>query len=102
SFETWSDWVRSALVWLGESDPVATMEKSRKGDPKLEAVTALMAQWDSVIGNQDVTVREVINIATEQDLSYSQKARFQHEDFREALLTVAGQAGVINSRALGR
>lgn len=103
SFEVWSGWVRSALVWLGEADPVATMEKARKSDPKLEAFMSLMAQWESVIGDRSVTVREVISIATEQENSYGQaRAAFLHEDFREALLINAGQAGVINSRSLGK
>ncbi len=103
SFEAWSAWVRNSLIWLGEEDPVRTMEEARKGDPKLEAIMALMAQWDAVIGRRDATVREVINIATEQDSGYtSARASFRHEDFREALLTVAGQGGVINSRSLGK
>lgn len=103
SFEAWSGWVRNALIWLGEADPVSTMEEARKGDPKLEAITSLMAQWVAVIGDRSVTVREVISIATEQDAAYSQaRTAFLHEDLREALLTVAGQGGVINSRSLGK
>lgn len=103
SFEAWSGWVRNALIWLGEADPVSTMEEARKGDPKLEAITSLMAQWDAVIGDRSVTVREIISIATEQDAAYSHaRTAFLHEDLREALLTVAGQGGVINSRSLGK
>jgi putative DNA primase/helicase len=30
SYEPWSDLVRSSLVWLGRSDPVATMEETQK------------------------------------------------------------------------
>src|ERR1700682_631299 len=33
SFEGWSDTVRSALIWLGKSDPVDTMEAQRDLDP---------------------------------------------------------------------
>jgi len=34
SFEAWSDTVRSALIWLGEADPVDTMEVARADDPE--------------------------------------------------------------------
>jgi hypothetical protein len=27
SFEDWSTWIRDALIWLGQPDPCATMEK---------------------------------------------------------------------------
>ena len=33
SFSDWSRLVRSALVWLGYADPVATMEAARADDP---------------------------------------------------------------------
>ena len=34
SFGEWSDTVRSALVWLGEADPVKSMDTSRADDPE--------------------------------------------------------------------
>jgi hypothetical protein len=34
SFESWSDTVRSALVWLGKVDPVESMELARADDPE--------------------------------------------------------------------
>ncbi len=34
SFEGWSDTVRSALIWLGKADPVASMELARAEDPE--------------------------------------------------------------------
>ena len=32
-FEDWSGWIRSALVWLGEADPLAGREALEDGDP---------------------------------------------------------------------
>jgi hypothetical protein len=105
SFEDWSNWVRGALIWLGEADPVASMEAVRADDPKLEAMTAVMTQWALALCDRRVTVRAVIDAATEQrtPLGFSYpKQEFIRPDFREALLAVAGEGGVVNSRRLGR
>jgi Toprim domain/Domain of unknown function (DUF6371) len=100
SFGDWSRWVRDALVWLGEADPVDTMEATRALDPKQQARAALISAWQNVIGGERVTVREVIKRATEtQAGTYSE---YRNADFREALLVVAGDGGAINSRRLGQ
>ncbi|MBR0848800.1 hypothetical protein JQ543_13690 [Bradyrhizobium diazoefficiens] len=50
SFEGWSDVVRSALVWLGCDDPVASTEVVRAEDPDLIKMRTLFKVWASVIG----------------------------------------------------
>lgn len=57
SFEAWSDLVRSALVWLGEADPVESMNQLRKKDPVLEEARSIMEQWREAFGDR-VTVAE--------------------------------------------
>ena len=103
SYEVWSDWVRGALIWLGEDDPVATMEGVRKSDPKLDALTAVLEQWDWV-GYGPVSVRDVIDVATKQVSPSTMYARpeFLYPDLREASLAVAGEGGAINSKRLGK
>jgi hypothetical protein len=103
SFESWSRLVRAALVWLGEADPWMTTEAVRGGDPKLEALTAVIEQWRSVISAEPVSVRALIERATrtQQTGGYLGKEEFAHPDFREALLNVAGRGGAINGQALG-
>jgi putative DNA primase/helicase len=104
SFEVWSDWVRSAMLWLGQPDPVTTMEKARASDPKLEAMRAVMHQWQEVIGEDTtITVADVIKRANETDLgSPSYKPDYAHEALREALMNAAGYNGMINGRSLGK
>ncbi|TCH99195.1 hypothetical protein EJV46_07970 [Roseococcus sp. SYP-B2431] len=107
SFESWSTWVRGALLWLDQADPVVTMESVRDQDPRLEALTTLIAQWQVHLGSTFVTVREIIECASEQrtgPLVSPSKSRlvFIRPDFREALLVVAGENGAINSKRLGR
>lgn len=102
SFGDWSSWVRDALIWLGEADPCSTMEEMRGADPKLEALTEVIEQWDAVVGEDPINVRELIDRATSQGSQIYGRPEFVHPELREALLIVAGDKGVINSRRLGQ
>lgn len=102
SFTTWSGWVRDALIWLGEADPCETMEGMRGADPKLEALTAALEEWRSVLGTDRVTVREIIERAAAQQSQLFGKAEYVNPEFREALLRVAGEGGAINGTRLGK
>jgi hypothetical protein len=50
SFEGWSDLVRSALIWLGQADPVKSMEIARAEDPERAELSTLLEAWAQVIG----------------------------------------------------
>ncbi len=108
SFEDWSSWVRAALLWLGHADPVDTIEGAREMDPKLDALTAVVTQWRQVVGDRAVSVRDVIETAVQQRTAMGTgsiqfpRMEFAYPDFREALLAVAGEGGVINSRRMGK
>jgi putative DNA primase/helicase len=103
SFEVWSNLIRGALIWLGCADPVETMSEIREADPVIGNLRMVMSAWRENIRREQVTVSQVIKAATEQTRvdSYDGNIAFVNEDLREALLTVAGRGGVINSRALG-
>jgi hypothetical protein len=47
--ECWSYLVRDTLLWLDEADPFETMKFSRAKCLKLDAPTAVLAQWCEVI-----------------------------------------------------
>ncbi|MFE1601600.1 PriCT-2 domain-containing protein [Methylobacterium sp. ID0610] len=111
SFEAWSGWVRDALIWLGEPDPCETMEGLREADPKLVAFRAVVTQWREVIGEERVSAKDVIARAIEPDGSppdydtgYADRRGrgFRHSEFREALLSVAGEGGQISNLRLGQ
>lgn len=107
SFEEWSNWVRGALLWLGQADPIETMEDARCNDPQLETLTAVLTQWAEVIGSQRISSREIIERATAQRTPAASFApigrlEFVSPDFREALLGVAGDGGVVNGRRLSK
>jgi hypothetical protein len=103
SFEDWSHTVRDALIWLGSADPVASMETVRRANPVTANIGAVMQQWSAVIGPESTTVADVIRWATERGKPIeSDTVEFKHSDFREVLLTVAGNGGAINSGRLGK
>lgn len=43
SFEAWSNLIRSALMWLGEADPLGNATKVRENDPERERTAAIIA-----------------------------------------------------------
>jgi hypothetical protein len=113
SFEGWSNLVRSALIWLGEADPVDTMAAARREDPRLlEMGTVFMAMRDtSAIGmERRLTSADLINLAREKetrmlgegDYRDRPEQSWRHPDLREALLAVAGSSGFIDGRRLGK
>ncbi|TCH99199.1 hypothetical protein EJV46_07945 [Roseococcus sp. SYP-B2431] len=107
SFERWSTWVRGALLWLEQADPIDTMETVRALDPKLESIAAVLSEWRTHLGDREVTVREIIDFACMPRTAlggsiYTPKIEFAHPDFREALLVVAGDKGAVNGKRLGR
>jgi hypothetical protein len=103
SFEAWSDLVRGALLWLGFADPVETMAEVRASDPETACLQQVMAAWREEFGSEGVTVSQVVKKAMEQRRSDTLEGNFEfvNEELHEALMTVAGRGGGINSRALG-
>jgi putative DNA primase/helicase len=101
SFVGWSSWIRSALMWLGEPDPCATMEKARKTDPKLAALTAVLQNWEVVLSDRRVLAKEAIGAAVMMDDDGQGSLTFVNASFRDALYAVAGENGVISGKRLG-
>jgi hypothetical protein len=64
-FEAWDALVRDALLWLGEPDPVDSMENVRKSDPHHSDLKALLTAWYAAFGDKEVLAREVIATATD-------------------------------------
>jgi putative DNA primase/helicase len=104
SFADWSNWVRSALIWLDCADPCDTMEKVRKADPQMALIKQVMAQWKKVVGPNKVTTGD-LNAQAEEMVEASpgsSNKKPKYPEFRDALLAVAGEGARINGRRLGR
>ena len=67
SYGEWSDMVRAPLIWLGEVDPVESMETAREEDPELSAIHELFGQLPNHFGDKEWTTAELIKIACERD-----------------------------------
>jgi putative DNA primase/helicase len=100
SFEEWSNTVRGSLLWLGEADPVETMEAARESDPVLTNLRLLMSAWPETMGRyEQLTAAKLIERSNEYSMSGQ---GFANPDLREALISIAGEGQAISSRRLGR
>jgi hypothetical protein len=105
SFEDWSTLVRSALAWLGETDPCKSMETAREDDPELNTLREVLGLWQSDIGiglDNARTMRHVAERAsTKAQTIIGEPTDFLCPDLRDVLLRIAGVGGTINTRKLG-
>jgi putative DNA primase/helicase len=110
SFEGWSQMVREALIWLGEADPVDTMEQVRAEDPVLEELQGVMNEWQGTIGaGVRVRVHDVVSTAQErfdyrEAFGERQEGAFKNPGLRDVLLAVASSRDgtAINTKRLGQ
>lgn len=99
SFEDWSNTVRGALLWLGQADPVSTMDAARESDPVLTDLRMLMSAWADRIGHYErLPAAKLIERANQRGMS----GDLTNPDLYEALVSIAGDGRAINSRRLGR
>ena len=99
SFEDWSDMVRSALVWLGEDDPISTMEKARENDPARVSFAGLVHAWAHEIGtgrNYEMTAAELIKAIGE-----GYDGVYRYPQLRETLHDIIPEKR-LNSKSIGR
>ena len=113
SFEGWSDTVRSALMWLGRADPVATMQQARVDDPRLAELRAVLVEWKGTLGEGKANCRtagEVLRMIGEREpppggggeTSEAHHGAWQHPAFRDAVLAVASIRGRVDGRQFGK
>ena len=99
SYETWSGRVREALVWLGCADPCDTMVSARRADPVTAQLSSVITSWKDAVGvNKPLAGQALVDIANRVDFDGGHK----YPEFRDALLTVAGEGREINMRKLGK
>jgi putative DNA primase/helicase len=110
SFEGWSDIVRSALVWLGLADPVATMETARAEDPELIALGELLSAWSAAFGSEwrnRRTVPDALHAIEERTVTTGGECHdpyeraHQYPQLREAIVAISPR-GKPDARSLGR
>jgi putative DNA primase/helicase len=110
SFEGWSDTVRSALIWLGEADPVDSMEATRAEDPDRVDLRGMMEAWvnEFRIGEEHRTtianlVEAAMKMTTNPTTGFNtdpENAEL-HAACLSACETMNGKRGHIDARYLG-
>ncbi|MGF3026936.1 hypothetical protein ACQVP2_29480 [Methylobacterium aquaticum] len=102
SYGAWSDTVRSALVWLGEVDPVKSMETTREEDPDLGAQRGLFEHWrEHLAEGVPYSTTQIIEIACERN---EIDGTYVRPLFRETLMKRAASRGLptVNPVSLGK
>jgi putative DNA primase/helicase len=89
--------VRDPLIWLGCTDPCATMETIREQDPTLGSKIQIARHWKEVFGNEPKTALQVILEASKRSFDNE----LIHRDFHEALSEIALDGRRLSSARLG-
>jgi hypothetical protein len=98
SYRDWSRMVRSPLVWLGQPDPVVSMESAREEEPGLADIRELFSLWRDYLSlDDDYTVGKIIEVACATPAPND----FNPQPFRDLLLRVANDKGVVSVKRLG-
>lgn len=101
SFEGWSDLVRQAVVWCGQSDPGATRtELVEQSDREAIALRELLAGWDELDPDcSGLTTTEILTRLAHIEYDQEGKAvfpqRYKHEQVRNAVLELCPPRPVV-------
>jgi putative DNA primase/helicase len=99
SFEEWSRFVRSPLVWLGRADPIVTMEKARGEDPVTSSLLGIFAAISDAGGTTARTSGALKSLAEETN-TFGQRT---NQALYDAIFEVAeSRRGDIDPRRLGK
>jgi hypothetical protein len=98
-FEEWSTLIRGALIWLGEADPLETMEDLRGADTVQSSLYAVMHEWKKhwPLGTP-VTAAEMVKKANEWEPS---QGGYVNPEWRDALMVIAASGSTLSSARLG-
>ncbi|MCC7222006.1 MAG: toprim domain-containing protein, partial [Candidatus Contendobacter sp.] len=101
-FEDWSGLVRSALVWLGEADPLTGREQIEDGDPVRIKLRALLLAWFATFKTAPATSKEAVTRANETELDDEGKEQCSYPAMKEALEEhFTDRKGTMNSNGIG-
>ena len=103
SFEDWHRLVRSALVWLGESDPLGDTGEMEGNDPTRIRLRALIFAWHNAFKAIPTTAKEAVARANSNIRDENGDEVPQDSLLRDALADhfTDGRKGAVSSRLLG-
>jgi hypothetical protein len=96
-FEDWSDWVRSALIWLGEADPNDTRSLVEGDDPSTRLLKAVLPAWHTLFSDKPKSVSSAVNAIKEPNRDTNKTI------LRDAFLEISeDDRGEISNMKVGR
>lgn len=96
-FEAWSDFVRSAIVWIGMHDPCESRKEIENNDPIRILWGHLLYVWHEIFGDRSIKVREIITIINKNPIDEI------HEPLKEAAAELASNGrDSVNQRVLAK
>ena len=103
SYAAWSGMVRSPLIWLGELDPVVSMEAVREEDPELSDIREFFDLWVNYELGLDTpyTSRQIIEAARAATAPNPGVLNLNPRFFEEFLLRIAADQNGISAKRLG-
>jgi hypothetical protein len=102
SYTAWSEMVRSPLVWLGESDPIISVEGIRAEDAELSNICEFVSLWleSGLRLGMDCLTTSIVEVACEPPPS----GYWGPQPFKEFLLRIAAaknSPGTVSAERLG-
>jgi putative DNA primase/helicase len=101
SFDQWSDWVRSTVIWCGFADPCDTMSDVRAQQVDRGALPAVLEAWAALVGERPQTVGQLLGTIDRFGGTLGEDDA-KRTALRDALLEVAGDKSAINKIKLGK
>ena len=109
SYGLWSKAVRQPLMWLGETDPVKSMDALRQEDPERVAAHELIALWKiSLASGVSYSAAELVRAAEETKVTSVMTTghadwTYVRPELRQLLLNQAGNIkGQIDTKRVGQ
>jgi putative DNA primase/helicase len=109
SFEGWSDLVRSALIWLGRADCVASMELIHSEDPERAVLAEVLQCWveETGVGHYHrTTLASLVETASEKLSNGGFGDELKHPELnaalRSAVSQINGGGSKLDATTLGR
>ena len=99
SYEVWSSRIRNALVNLEIADPQNTMDSIESDEPEAVRLKTILSCWAEAFVQGEKTAAQVIAFVNDHD-AFPGLEHLQ-DDFRDALVEVAGAGGRPDAHKLG-
>jgi hypothetical protein len=102
-YTDYSEWIRGALMWLEQPDPLLTQKELSSFDPMKDSLLNIFSLWDDSFGHGGVTVGKLAETPSKADETYSTDPTIETKaELRQALIEEACYGKPWNGKSVGR